>query len=1264
MSSNLPFVSSNTLATYVYEPFSYTLSNPLPGTYTLTISNTPGIPPGYLVNNGSNVVFSTTSNAMSPGTTEVFVVTASSNGTVVGTCSNIVKINVGRFLNDSGNSYVGSNFTFYKNEPIAGIPLVAPITIGTPTSTITLPPGLTYVSNAPNKYTISGTPLVTAPLSNYTIIGKGTGSNAGKTVTSTFGLSVSNERVLLNLAGSSIVSPMTVGTPISTRTITAQFPPYTGGGTLRYTWSGLPDGISVIDVCGNSQGSPFTPFDPAYTLNIQGAPTITAANAYRTITSNTVTFTATRTNPLPVISNTLPITFGFGETVLFDTPYVPILYSGVTLDPSAIFFHAQTYFGTGSAISNIFSPDLRSDLSINFVASSARGYLTGTPGALASATYTIRAINSNGISRDVAVPITVTTDTVTFVSPTPNPVDACFNFVLSRPSSLALTGYYTSNIQFKAVASSGNAISFTSSGLNDTGLSLSNVGSSTVQLVGTPTTVTPLTTATITANVSGTPATASTTFKFEVLNDVITFSQPTPTQLSFIQNRAITPIQITATTLSERPVISFTSSNLPAGLTISTTGLITGTPTVSTSGSFTVTASTGYMSQTETYGYTLTPDSIILIERPQPSYSLTLGGPIPPAKVSGLSYSGIAVSNFVFNSLPVTYGLTIDANTGIFGGTLTTSYPPDPVLPSNVSFNVQGSAGSLTSNLPVQLNTSNAARYQWFLAKGANLVNAQATLDNWSLLHERDAPSYTDYSIRPIDVNSRAIVGVTHSTGFTYSSNGSTFTDFTIPETPWPFYDVSGAPFVEPGFSLNLGPKVIVRSGTTLYGTGYDVPVTQIGSFWKSTNDGQTWTSTFPLLASGVLGRSWLPNAVSYGNAIAFKSGVLLIGGNGDAVFQPSIIRSTNDGNSWAGVSGATTSWVTNFNTDAFPWIVAGSDDYFPGATYSVPSRTLRYSTDQGATWSLVTSGDFNYFADFVIYGNGVWIAGGREYNAGDGYIYFGLRTSTDGLTWTTFTLPGTWYPVDPTFIPALGQVRSSTLDSMLFDGDSFIVGVTQNDDGSLIQSFLTHPADGSSLSSGWTTVSSGTLSSFAYNIRPIQLRGRLPVATLPPQPVLFFPSQAINGPTITSPTVSSLLLYQYAAMTPLTFSATGTGRVYFFVQDSQLPRGVTFNSVTNTLSGTPMLLGNYSLTIYAKDNNGISILDFEIRVIIATVERQQTSAGAWTSLVRQYTVVNAAQNSVNGRTLPATEPPLGEFMRPPPPDSVSAPGDPNCEKC
>jgi hypothetical protein len=60
------------------------------------------------------------------------------------------------------------------------------------------------------------------------------------------------------------------------------------------------------------------------------------------------------------------------------------------------------------------------------------------------------------------------------------------------------------------------------------------------------------------------------------------------------------------------------------------------------------------------------------------------------------------------------------------------------------------------------------------------------------------------------------------------------------------------------------------------------------------------------------------------------------------------------------------------------------------------------------------------------------------------------------------------------------------------------------------------------------------------------------------------------------------------------------------------------------------------------------------MRTILPTVTKQQTSAGAWTSLVRQYTTVNAAQNARDQRVFAAVDRTLGEFTAPYPPDVVT----------
>jgi hypothetical protein len=83
------------------------------------------------------------------------------------------------------------------------------------------------------------------------------------------------------------------------------------------------------------------------------------------------------------------------------------------------------------------------------------------------------------------------------------------------------------------------------------------------------------------------------------------------------------------------------------------------------------------------------------------------------------------------------------------------------------------------------------------------------------------------------------------------------------------------------------------------------------------------------------------------------------------------------------------------------------------------------------------------------------------------------------------------------------------------------------------------------------------------------------------------------------------------------------------------------------------MRTGTQSFTVYAK-NSGITAFTVTLIVEVPRVIRKQTSAGAYTSLVRQYTEVNAAQNARDTRALPSESRTLGEFASPYPPSVVT----------
>jgi hypothetical protein len=263
------------------------------------------------------------------------------------------------------------------------------------------------------------------------------------------------------------------------------------------------------------------------------------------------------------------------------------------------------------------------------------------------------------------------------------------------------------------------------------------------------------------------------------------------------------------------------------------------------------------------------------------------------------------------------------------------------------------------------------------------------------------------------------------------------------------------------------------------------------------------------------------------------------------------------------------------------------------------------------------------------------------------------LLCSTDGIEWSNVTLSGiTFSKFSENHLPEVG--------SLWFDGSNWNV-LVKLDSGGYDCKIYTHDLT-PPFTSGWTERVSA-VSPFSGNAG-LQPRGfwQQYVRTGSPTRASFtFASFPAGGPVITSPTTTSFTFYQYVTITPIMVSVTGNGFVYFFLENASLPLGIVFDPLTGMITGQSVELGQKSFTIYMKDNVGVTALTITTNTIVPRVIRQQTSAGAWTSLVRQYTTVNAAQNSVNGHVLPATEATLGEFMRPEPPDSVSAS---NCPKC
>ncbi|NUP51088.1 MAG: hypothetical protein HOW97_27820, partial [Catenulispora sp.] len=158
-----------------------------------------------------------------------------------------------------------------------------------------------------------------------------------------------------------------------------------------------------------------------------------------------------------------------------------------------------------------------------------------------------------------------------------------------------------STLQISATDSAGKSLTYSATGL-PAGLSISSSGA----ITGTPT-ATGTSSVTVTAS-SGT-ASNNTSFSWTV-NPVTTetVSVTNPGSQTSTVGTAISTLQISATDSAGKS-LTYSATGLPAGLSISSSGAITGTPTTAATSNVTVTASSGTASGSTTFSWTVNPTS-------------------------------------------------------------------------------------------------------------------------------------------------------------------------------------------------------------------------------------------------------------------------------------------------------------------------------------------------------------------------------------------------------------------------------------------------------------------------------------------------------------------------------------------------------------------------------------------------------------------------------------------------------------------------------
>ena len=260
---------------------------------------------------------------------------------------------------------------------------------------------------------------------------------------------------------------------------------------------------------------------------------------------------------------------------------------------------------------------------------STSGVLSGTPTVSGTFNYTVTVTDSDGNS--------ATSGPCAIVVSPPAIVANCV--AVTAVKNVALTP-----VQLTASGGNGGPYTFTATGL-PAGVTLSTSG----VLSGTPT-VSGTFNYTVTVTDSDGNSTTSSPCAIVV--------SPPPqivancVAVTAVQGVALTPVQLTASGGNGGPY-TFTATGLPAGVTLSTSGVLSGTPTVSGTFNYTVTVTDSDGNSTTTR-----PCAIVVSPPPPQFCSYTPGGwGAPP---SGGNVASILYANWsaVYGSAGVTIGST------------------------------------------------------------------------------------------------------------------------------------------------------------------------------------------------------------------------------------------------------------------------------------------------------------------------------------------------------------------------------------------------------------------------------------------------------------------------------------------------------------------------------------------------------------------------------------------------------------------------------
>ncbi|MFX3575933.1 putative Ig domain-containing protein [Ralstonia mannitolilytica] len=752
--------------------------------------------------------------------------------------------------------------------------------------------------------------------------------------------------------------------------------------------------------------------------------------------------------------------------------------------------------------------------------------ITYTPNASYSGTdsFTYTATNVGGTSAPATVTVTVSNPTVTYApsSPAAGTVGTAYSQALASASGG--TGPYTYTI---------------ASGALPAGISLASNGT----LSGTPTaggTFNFTVTATDSSTGAGPFTATSGTLTLTVAAPTITLS---PSALTNATAATAYSQTITASGGTAAYTYAIASGALPAGLTFSSGGVLSGTPTAGGTFNFTVTttdSSTGSGPYTGSRAYTL------VVNAPTLAVTPASGGLSASA---GVAYSqAFTVSGGV---APYTYSLVVNSGT----------------MPTGLSFNT---GTGVLSGTPI---TTGSVNFTVTATDHATGTGPYSTSGTYTLT--TTAPTIT---VSPATLTA-ATVGVAYSQTATAGGGAA----------PYSYALTAGA--LPAGLTLNGSTGAITGTPTAGGSSNFTVTATDANSYTGS----RAYTLTVNAATVSVS-----PNTLPGGTiATAYSQTLLASGGTGPYTYAvaagslPTGLTLSSNGT----LSGTPTAGGTfNFTVTATD-SSTGTGPYTGSRAYSltIGSPTLVITPASGSlsgvagmaySRNFTASGGTNpYTYGFVV--NSGTVPTGLTWNGATGTLA-GTPTTAGTVSFTvtaTDSSTGAGAPFAVSGVYTLTIAAPSvTVSPVTLPNPGVATAYSQTITAANGTAPYTYAVTAGALPAGLSLNTSGVLSgtpsaggTFNFTITATDANS-------------FTASRAysvtIGAPTITvNPAVATSA--QVTTAYSQTFSATGGTAPYTYaVSTGSLPAGLSLNASTGVLSGTPTTLGSSTFTVKATDSS------------------------------------------------------------------------------